>query len=148
MANRSACGCTGQLPVVISPLWVLLGQVLTLGTLWCIHHVPPQPYVPILTLPALLSCNQWPLMSVLAQAECNYQTGGTSRLINTLTSSSQPTRAYSTARRRSDNFIPHLSPGAHTHTHTRTGARVCVRAFVRVLPSIQQSPPLLHRGGE
>ncbi len=60
-------------------------------------------------------------MSILAQADCNYQTGGTSRLINTLTSSSQQTRAYSTASRGSDDFIPHLSPG------TRTDMHLCVR---------------------
>lgn len=106
------------------------------------HHIPPQPYAPILTLSALLSCSQWPLLSVLAQADCNYQTGGTSRLINTLTSRSRLTRAYSTAKRGSDNFIPHLSPGTHTDVH------LCVCAFVCVLPGAQQGPPLLYRGGE
>ncbi len=95
-------------------------------------HIVSQPYVPILTLSALLSCDQWPLMSILAQADCNYQTGWTSRLINTLTSSSQPTRAYSAAKRGSDNFIPHLSPD--THMHLCVHLYVCFWVYNRVQP--------------
>lgn len=64
---------------------------------------------------SLPSYAQWPLMSAQVQVDCNYQTEGTSRLINMLTSSSHPTRAYSTAKPGSDNFIPHLSPCTHVH---------------------------------
>lgn len=71
--------------------------------------------------------------SVLAQVDCNHQTGWTSRLIKTLTSSRHPTRAHSLAEPRSDNFTPppHLSPCAHT-TNTHTDLHLCVLVFVRI----------------
>lgn len=75
-------------------------------------------------------------MSGLAQDDCNYQTGGASCLINTLTSSSQPTRAYSTAEQGSDSFIPHLPPCAHRNMH-----------IVCVLYGIREGAPF-HRWGE
>lgn len=51
-------------------------------------------------------------MSVLAQAGCNYTTEGSSRLINTLTGCSRPTRVNSAAGRRSDNSLPICQTGS------------------------------------
>lgn len=54
-----------------------------------------------------------PLMSGLARDDCNYQTEGASSPINTLTSSSQPTRAYSTTSKGLTTSSSHLSLCAH-----------------------------------
>lgn len=103
---------------------------------------------PYSALSARLSCIQWPLMSGLAQTDCNYLTGGASSLINTLTSSSQPTRVYSTTEQGSDNFIPHLSPCVCKDMHSVRIWCICVYAAWHKRGSTPLCTEEVNRDGE